>query len=87
MAMYNNTLYYLITQDANFATITVALDGLEHSNPCNTIPQGFGIAVLFGFPAHKKVIFKSETPLAVQRFSGLRDLWKLQERSQRILVA
>ena len=67
MTMYNNVLYYLVTQDANFATITVALDRLELSNPCNTIPQRFGIAVLFGFSANRKVIFKSERSLTVQK--------------------
>ena len=68
MAVYNNVLYYLVTQDANFATITVALDGPKLSNPSNTIPQGFGIAVLFGFSANRKVIFKSERSLTVQNY-------------------
>ena len=68
MVMNNNVLYYLVTQDANFATITVALDGLKLSNPCNTLPQGFGIAVLFGFPESRKVIFKSERSLTVQTY-------------------
>jgi len=68
MAMYNNVLYYLVTQDANFATITVAFDRLKLSNPCNTISQRFGIAVLFGFPENRKVIFTSERSLTVQTY-------------------